>query len=205
MEEIYEYRGVEGAVYAEVLQDTEDAFETGEVKNFTGVSEIGKKTNSSSDTHYYDNAAAIAINSTGADEVAVSSAAIPLDILAEVTGQYYDKETGMLVEGERENKYFAFGYKTKKTNGKEVYVWRLKGTFSIPDSIHKTENDGTDAEGQEITYKGISTVHKFTKTGKKARAVNVDLEAEKVDAADFFTKVQTPDTVKAKTAQTISA
>ena len=195
MGEIFESRGVEGAVFAEVTKDTVEAFETGKVEEFTGVSEIGKKTSSSSDTHYYDNAPAIAINSVGADEVTISSAAIPLDILGKLTGQFYDEDTGMLVEGERENKYFAFGYKTKKTNGKEVYVWRLKGTFSIPDSTHKTENDGTDAEGQQIVYKGISTIHKFTKTGKKAKAVNVDLETGKANVEEFFSKVQTPDTV----------
>ena len=199
MNEIFEYRGVEGAVYAEVTKDTADAFETGAVKPLTGLSEIGKKTSSSSATHYYDNVPAIAINSTGSDEITASTAAIPLDVLAEITGQEYDEATGMMVEGERKNKYFAFGYITEKTNGKQVLVWRLKGTFSIPDSTHKTKDDGTDAEGQQITYTGISTTHKFEKYGKPAKAVNVDTEKELADVTDFFSKVQTPDTIKAKT------
>lgn len=197
--EIVEYRGVENAVYAEVKKDTGEVFETGEVKKLAGLSEIGKKTNSSSATHYYDNAPAISINSTGADEVTASTSAIPLEILAEITGQYYDEETGMFIEGERTNKYFAFGYKTKKTDGTEVYVWRLKGTFSIPDSTHKTEDDGTDAEGQQLVYTGISTTHKFEKNNKKAKAVNVDTGKDRVDVSTFFESVQTPDTVKPKT------
>lgn len=53
------------------------------------------------------------------------------------------------------------GYRTKTTDGTEILVWRLKGTFKIPDSDHATEDDGTDANGQEITYTGISTTHKF--------------------------------------------
>lgn len=195
---IVEYRGVENAVYAEVLKDTLDAFETGEVKPLAGLSEIGKKTNSSSAVHYYDNVPAISINSTGADEVVANTSAIPIETLADITGQYYDEETGMLVEGEREQKYYALGYITKKTDGTKVYVWRLKGTFSIPDSTHKTEDDGTDAEGQQVTYTGISTIHKFTKTGKPGKAVNVDTGKELADVTEFFLKVQTPDTVKAK-------
>lgn len=198
--QIYEYRGVSGAVYAEVTKDDGTEFTTGEVKEFVGVSEIAKSTDSSNEAHYYDNVPAIIINSTGSDEITINASAIPLNILAEITGQYYDEKTGMMVEQERENKYFAFGYRTKKTDGTEMLVWRLKGSFSIPDSDHATEDDGTDANGQEITYTGISTTHKFTKTTKAARAINVDTSLELVDTAKFFEKVQTPDTVTAKAA-----
>lgn len=194
---IYEYRGVSGAVYAEVTADG-DTFTTGEVKDFTGVSEIAKSTDSSNEPHYYDNVPAVIVSSTGSDEITINSSAIPLDILAEITGQYYDKETGMMVEQERTPKYFAFGYRTKTTDGTEILVWRLKGSFSVPDSDHATEDDGTDANGQEITYTGISTTHSFTKTSKPAKAVNVDTSLDLVDTTEFFKKVQTPDTVTAK-------
>lgn len=195
---IVEYRGVSDAVYAKVTKDDAEAFETGEVKDFVGVSEIAKSTESSNETHYYDNIPAVIVSSTGSDEIVINSSAIPMDIQAEITGQYYDETTGMMVEQEREPSYYAFGYKTKKTDGTEVYVWREKGTFTIPDSTHATEDDGTDANGQEITYTGISTIHKFTKTGKSARAVNVDTGLGLADVSTFFDKVQTPDTVKAK-------
>lgn len=194
---IYEYRGVSDAVYAEVTAD-DDTFTTGEVKDFTGVSEISKATDSSNEPHYYDNVPAVIISSTGSDELTINASAIPLDILAEITGQYYDKATGMMVEQERTPKYFAFGYRTKTTDGTEILVWRLKGSFSIPDSDHATEDDGTDANGQEITYTGISTTHKFTKTGKPAKAVNVDTSLDLTDTTEFFKTVQTPDTVTVK-------
>lgn len=194
---IYEYRGVSGAVYAEVKEDGE-TFTTGTVKDFTGVSEIAKSTDSSNEPHYYDNVPAVIVSSTGSDEITINSSAIPLDILAEITGQYYDEATGMMVEQEREPKYFAFGYRTKTTDGTEILVWRLKGSFSVPDSDHNTEDDGTDANGQEITYTGISTTHAFTKTGKPAKAVNVDTSLDLVDTAEFFKTVQTPDSVTAK-------
>ena len=195
--EIYEYRGVEGLVAAEVVKDEADAYETGEVFQIAGVAEIGRTTENSSETHYYDNVPAVVIASTGADTVTCSVSAIPLDVLAKITGQQYDDTLGVLVEGQRESKYFALGYKTKKTNGKEVYVWRYKGQFSIPDQTNTTENDGTDANGQEITFTGISTTHKFTKTGKPAKAINVDLEKELADVTGFFDKVTTIDDLQA--------
>ena len=193
---IVEYRGIEGLVYAEVKTDTTDTqgYTTGTVKELAGVAELTKSTESSSEAHYYDNMPAVVIESTGSDEVTVSVSAIPLEVLADITGQYYDVDTGMLVEGARESKYFAMGYKTKKTDGTGIYVWRLKGTFSIPESTHNTEDDGTDAQGQEITFTGISTTHKFTKTGRGAKAVNVEAEGG-ADVSNFFATVQTPDTV----------
>lgn len=178
--EIFEYRGVEGLVYAEVTKDDEEEYVTGAVKELAGVAEIGRTTETSNESHYYDNVPAIVVSSTGSDEVTCSVSAIPLNVLADITGQIYDETTGAFIEGEREVKYFALGYKTKKTNGKEVYVWRYKGTFTIPDSTHQTEDDGTDANGQEVTYTGISTTHRFAKIkNKRAKAMNVDLEKDR--------------------------
>lgn len=205
MSEIFEYRGVEGLVAAEVTVDDNETGEghgyvTGTPFEIAGVAEIGRATENSSETHYYDNMAAIVINSVGADTVTCSVSAIPLDVLAKITGQKYDATKGVLIEGSRENKYFALGYKTKKTNGDEVYVWRLKGQFSIPDQTNSTENDGTDANGQEIVYTGISTTHRFTNNNNKGcKAINVDVALGKADVSEFFDEVTTPDTLEAVT------
>ena len=193
----FEYRGVSNAVYAPVLTDTPEAFTTGTVKDFTGVSEIGKSTDSSNETHYYDNLPAIVIDSVGSDEISINSSGIPMDVIADITGQYYDLNTGMLVEQEGTPGYFAFGYITDKTDGTKVLVWRLKGKFSNPGTTAATKNDGTDANGQELTYTGVSTLHKFNKNGKPARAVNIDTSVNStMTEADFFATVQTPDTIE---------
>ena len=192
----FEYRGVSNAVYAEITADTAENFTTGAVKDLTGVSEIGKTTDSANETHYYDNLPAIVIDSAGSDEITINTSGIPLDVLADITGQYYDQTTGMLVEQESTPKYFAFGYITDKTDGTKVLVWRLKGKFSIPGTTSATKDDGTAANGQELTYTGISTVHKFTKTGKPARAINIDTSVNQtMTDATFFETVNTPDTI----------
>ncbi|MCF0231353.1 MAG: hypothetical protein HUJ63_03580 [Enterococcus sp.] len=201
--EIYEYRGVEGLVAAEVTKDTngtgaEDGYKTGDVFDIAGVAEISRKTDAKNESHYYDNMPATIVTSTAADEVTITASAIPLDVLGKMTGYHYDDTTGSLIEGNREFKYFALGYKTKKTNGEEIYVWRYKGTFNIPEQKNTTENDGTDATGQEIVYTGIQTTHKFTKTGKGAKALNVDLGKDKAKVDTFFDTVTTPDTLQPK-------
>lgn len=198
MSEIFEYRGIEGLVYAELLEDTQETLTYGEVKPLCGVATLSRTTESSSEAHYYDNIPAVVIASTGADEVTIGVSAVPFDVLADITGQHYDETLGAFVEGERESKYFAIGYKTAKTNGDEVYVWRYKGTFGIPDSEHNTKDDGTEATGQELTFTGINTTHKFVKTGKTAKALNVDLGKELADVSTFFDTVTTIDDLKAK-------
>lgn len=197
MATITEYRGVRGLVYAEVTADTADAFTTGEVKPLAGVAEISRTTETSDEAHYYDNMPAIIVSSTGADEVSITTSAIPLDVLADITGQDYDQTAGALIEGDRASKYFAIGYITEKTDKTEMFVWRYKGTFGIPDSTHATKNDGTDANGQELTFTGIQTTHKFDKTGKGAKGITVDTSVAKVTEDAFFTKVYTPDDLTA--------
>ena len=196
---IYEYRGVRGLVYAPVTKDDSTGFTTGTVKPLAGVAEISKSTESSNEAHYYDNLPAVVVSSTGSDEITISTSAIPNDVLADITGQYYDSTTGMFVEKERTSKYFAIGYITKATDGTEMFVWRLKGTFNIPDQTNATENDGTDANGQEITFTGISTTYKFTKTNSPAKAITVDTSINATAENAFFASVQTPDTISAGT------
>lgn len=206
LQEIVEYRGVEGLVAAEVTHDENDetGYTTGPVFAIAGVAEISRTTDSSNEAHYYDNIPAVIVSNTASDEVTISASAIPFDVLAEITGQNYDSTTGALIEGPRDFKYYALGYKTQKTNGDEVYVWRYKGTFNIPDQTNITQNDGTDANGQEIVFTGISTTHKFSKTGKGAKALNVDVAKNLADVTNFFTTVVTPDTLQAKTAYTLT-
>lgn len=194
---ITEWRGVERLVYAKVTQDDAEAFVTGTVKPLAGVAEVSRSTESSSETHYYDNMPAIVITATGSDMVTINTSAIEFDTLADITGQTYDDATGMFVEqGERNPGYYALGYETKKTDGTKVYVWRLKGMFNIPDTTNSTENDGTDANGQELTYTGISTTHKFEYNNQAAKAVNIDTSVNESFTADtFFGSVQTPDTI----------
>lgn len=200
MADIFEYRGVSDLVYAEVTKDDSTEFQTGTVKSLAGVAEISKASNESSETHWYDNLPAIVVQSQSSDTITINASGLDLATLADLKGQIYDATTGTYIEGEGTTKYFAIGYKTQNTNGDEMYVWRLKGTITVGDETHQTKNDGTDANGQELTFTGISTIHKFTKTGKPAMAVTVNSTLDLIaNAAQFFNAVQTPDTITAKT------
>ena len=192
---VYEYRGVKNLVYAEVTADDENAYTTGTVKTLAGVATITARVETSQEAHYYDNAPKVLIGSTGANTVTLTVSAIPLEVLADITGRTWDATHGAIIEGPQTPKHFAIGYEFDRTDGGKVYVWRLKGMFAIPDQTSNTIDDGTDADGQELTFTGIETTHAFTATGKGARAVAVDDALGLAQTSNWFSAVVTPDTL----------
>lgn len=197
MSKYFLFRGVDSLVYAEVTSDTAEAFVTGEVKELSPVAEIGKTTETSSEAKYYNNIPMFIDSSEGPDEISCRVVPPALNVLADITGKYFDEETGMMIDGPATKKYFAIGYRTKGNDGLYRYVWRLKGTFNIPDETAVTEDDGTESNDQELIFTGIHTVHKFTKSGTTAKGIIVDERIGNGDVSTFFETVQTPDTVKA--------
>lgn len=209
----FEFRGVDSFYIAPVTQDDKDGYVTGTPVYFQPVQEIGKTTDSNSEAHYYDNKALIVVNSESADTIAITMTPPMLDQLAQITGKSFDETTGMYVDGERQNQYFAIMYRTKGTDGKYRYVSRLKGTFNIPEETVSTENDGTDTTNTQVTFTGVYTAYEFNK-GKKvngawvkgsAKGVVVDERYGLVDFSTFFNQVQTPDSVQASNPATMDS
>ncbi len=207
VQEIFEFRGVDNLMVAEVTKDDATEYTAGTPETLSYIAEVGKSTETSSESKYYDNQPMLVINSEGADEITLTIAPPSLRMQAWLTGKSFDETTGMMVDGERVNRYFAIMYRTKGTDGKYRYVSRLKGTFGIPEETTATEDDGTDSNNMELTFTGISTSHKFTH-GKMitagnwekgaAKGVVVDERYALADVSKFFESVQTPDTVTAK-------
>lgn len=209
MAEIFEFRGVDNLFVAKVTKDDNEAdggYTCETPVRLSYVAEVGKSTDSASEAHYYDNKAMIVVNSESADTITLTIAPPELKILAKIIGKSFDETTGMMVDGERQNDYFAIMYRTKGTDGKYRYVSRLKGTFGIPEETSATENDGTDTNNTQVTFTGIYTNHEFTKgkyngtTWEKgsAKGIVVDERYDKANLSTFFNAIQTPDTIEVK-------
>jgi phi13 family phage major tail protein len=204
-QQVFEFRGVDKLYVAKVTADTAEAYTCETPIFLSPTAEISKATDSNSDAHYYDNKAMIVINSESADTITITMAPPELSKLAKIIGKSFDSTTGMMVDSPKQNDYFAIMYRTKGTDGKYRYVSRLKGQFSIPDETNQTENDGTDANNTQITFTGIYTEHEFTK-GKYngssweksgVKGIVVDTRYGLADVSDFFSAIQTPDTIEA--------
>lgn len=212
MADVFEFRGVDNLYYARIIQDDAAGYIADTPKRLSPVAEVAKSTDSSSEAHYYDNKPMIVVASESADTITITMAPPELDILADITGKAWDAATGMLIDGPRENAYFAIMYRTKGTDGKYRYVSRLRGSFSIPEEDNQTENDGTDTTNTQITFTGIMTEHEFTKgryengqwVAASAKGIVVDERFGLVDFDDFFSAIQTPDSVQASGAKRVT-
>lgn len=197
-----EFRGCKNLVFAEVTQDTAAGYVTGEVMPLAPVAEISKSVETSSEAHYYDNKAAIIIDTEGSDTVTFTIAVPDDATYALLTGRTYDSTSKRFIESERVQKYFAVGYILGEVGEgeDERYVWRYKGTFNIPDETSATKNDGTDANNLSLEFTGIYTDHDFangkgTGIAGAAKAMFIRSSANVTTAAQFFSTVATPDTV----------
>lgn len=201
-----EFRGCKRLVYAEVTKDnnlstTGEGYVTGTVKALAPVAEISKSVETSSEAHFYDNKAAIIIDSEGEDTVTFTIAIPSDEVLADIEGRTYDATAKRFIESERTQKYFAVGYILGEAGEgeDERYVWRYKGTFNIPDETSATKDNGTGANNMSLEFKGIYTEHEFTNgkgTGKKgcAKAMFIRESSEVATADQWFSAVATPDT-----------
>ena len=203
-QQVFEFRGVDSLYIARVTGDSLEGYTTDTPIYLSPVAEISKSTESASEAHYYDNKAMIVVNSESADTIAITMAPPVLEKLALIIGKSFDETTGMMIDGERTNDYWALMYRTKGTDGKYRYVTRLKGQFNIPEEDNQTENDGTDTTNTQIEYTGIYTEYQFIK-GKyengawkkgSAKGIVVDTRYNLVDTSTFFSQVQTPDTIQ---------
>lgn len=197
-----EFRGCDNLVIAEVTADDNTNYTTGAVQVLAPVAEVSKTVESSSETHYYDNTGMIIIQSEGSDEITLTVPALPLDVLALVTGKTLDATTGAFIDGPVTERYFAVGYRLRLTDGTYRYVWRLKGSFAIPDETSATEDDSTTTNNQQLTFTGVKSIYEFTNGGGpnvkgRVKAVVIDERDGKCDCSTFFSTVQTPDTVGA--------
>lgn len=196
-----EFRGCKNLVFAEVTADSATAYTTGEVMPLAPVAEISKSVETSSEAHYYDNKAAIIIDSEGSDTVTFTIAVPDDATYAMLTGRTYDSTKKIFIESQRVNKYFAVGYVLGEIGEgeDERFVWRYKGQFNIPEETSATKNDGTDANNLSLEFTGIYTTHEFANgkgTGVKgaAKAMFIRESANVCDQDDFFSEVVTPDT-----------
>jgi len=193
-----EYRGCRGLVIAPVTKDDATGYQTGAVIPLAPVGEISKSVETSSAAHYYDNKAAIVINSEGNDTVAYTIAIPDDETLALITGRVYNSTTKQFIEAPRKEQYFAVGYILGEVGEgeEEVYVWRYKGTFNIPDETSATKDDGTDANNMSLEYTGVYTQYQFENGGGenvKSSAKAMRMKASDVEKTAFFGTVTTPD------------
>lgn len=202
--EYNEYRGVRGLVIAEVTKDDSSGYTAKEWEELSGVQAVAVAKNESSETHYYDNLAAIVIDAEGADELTLTVSILANKTRAKIDGVEYDLTQDMIVNTPKKRKYFALGYIGEKTDGTEEFNILYKGKFSGGGETHNTKNDGTEATNVEYTFTAVHTTAKIY-SGKSVKSVKVPASTKVTEANVFGTFTDgvstldplTPDEIKA--------
>lgn len=204
--EYNEYRGVRGLVIAEVTKDDSSGYTAEEWEELSGVQSVAVAKNESSETHYYDNLAAIVVDAEGADELTLTVSILANKTRAKIDGVEYEQTQDMIINTPKKRKYFALGYIGEKTDGTEEFNILYKGKFSGGGETHNTKDDGTEATNVEYTFTAVHTTAKIY-SGKSAKSVKVPASTKVTEVAVFGTFTAgvstldplTPDEIKALT------
>lgn len=176
-----EYRGVRGLVVAEVTKDDTTGYVTEKWEELSGVQSVAIAKNENSETHYYDNKAAIVVDAEGPDEVTLVVSILANKTRAKIDGVGYDESRDMIINTPKKRKYFALGYIGEKTDGTEEVNVFYKGKFSGGAETHNTKDDGTEATNVEYTFTAIHTAAKIYTVGsvaQSAKSIKVTVSAE---------------------------
>lgn len=192
-----EYRGIRGLVLAELTEEVQEDGSVkatyGEVIKLAGVQSVSGEVNESSESHYYDDMAAIVVDSEGEDTYTLVVSVPAKKTRALIEGTTYDEATGALIGTKKDKKYFALGFIADKIGGSEEYNWIYKGKFTGGNKTHNTKDDGAEGTNMEYTYTSIHTAAKYAKAGNSnCKYLSVDNDG-KADLTTFFDKVTTPD------------
>jgi phi13 family phage major tail protein len=194
-----EYRGCKDLVYALVTKDEagEGGYTTGDVKSIAGAQQISVAKTASQETHFYDDTGVIVVSSNVEQVSTFTTSVTDLATKAELLGKLFDPTLGMMVENNGTPPEVAVGYRIRETDGTWLYVWKNKGTFAPPNEVSATQDNGTTTNNEEWAFTSVSTVHEFTKGGS-IQGFYVDEGLGLADLTNFFTTVQTPDTIQPK-------
>lgn len=206
-----ELTNIDNLHYARVLTDNTDSYQAGANNYLAPAAEMKKEAKVDTATRYYDGKPMFSSSSEASTEVALTISGVPSKKAAELTGKPYDAARGIMIDtGDvSDAPYYALSSRAELGDGGYRYYQFLKGQFSIGAEDAKTKEDKVTASTVELTYTGLATIHEFTMPdGKKKSAKGV--QADTTDAAftgadAWFSQVQTPETLGAPAALTMTA
>lgn len=118
--------GLKDLHYAILTTDSKDVLTYGEVKPMVGAINATINPNISTQELYADDQLYDSTSTMGKVDVEVETAEMPLEVRAEVQGATI--RDGVLIEKSTDiAPHIALAFKSQKTNGKNRFVWLLKG------------------------------------------------------------------------------
>ncbi len=196
---------------AAVTADTSAAYTTGTNDYLAPVAEIQHEAKIDTANRYYDNKLRFVTNTEGATEVKITVSGVPCSMAAEYTGKPYDSSKGVFIDtGDASNTpWRTLSGRMDLGDGGYRYFQYLKGKFAIGTQSAQTREDKTNVKTVDLTYTAVITEYKFTmpdSTTKGVKGVFADTtDSAFVTGDSWFSQVQTPATIGAPAALTMSS
>ncbi|PKN87785.1 MAG: hypothetical protein CVU46_03130 [Chloroflexi bacterium HGW-Chloroflexi-8] len=186
--------GVDSLYIAAITQDTAAGYVAGTPEYLAPVAELRAEPAVNSETQYADNQAYDTMSSVGETLITAVITNIPAEMYAKITGQVFDSTTGRVYENEGAAPYFAFGFRSLKSNGKYRYYWFPKVKFSLPKEEQSTKADTPEFKTRELLITAIKTVYQFDlgDINDSVKRVWGDEDTTNFSATNWFTTVQVP-------------
>ena len=190
-EEVFSPIGLRDVVTAELLTDPEGGAPTyGAVEPLVGAIDFDISDNSGDpDAQYYDDGEHDVILPDPELKGTMEMADIPPEKYAKLLGHKVDQFGVVIDNAEDKPPYFAWGFKSAKSNGKDRYVWYYKGRASRAQDKHTTKQGKTiNRQSTKLTV----TFVKLNSTGNARAFVDEDSAAFATKKATFFSAPYIP-------------
>jgi phi13 family phage major tail protein len=193
--EVYSTIGLRDVVIAKLLTDEAGSTPTyDDVEPLVGAIDLDVSDNGGDpDVQDYDDHEGDVIYPSPDLRGTIEMADVPPAMLAKLMGHRVDKY-GVVVHNEEDKPpYFAWGFKSEKTNGKDRYVWYYKGRCrQMPQDKHTTKPSNGKTPTRQTTKLQVTFI-KLTSTGDARAFVDEDTEEFATQKATFFAAPYTPD------------
>ena len=189
--EVYSTIGLRAIVVAKLLTDETDSTPTYDpVQPLIGAIDLDVSDNSGEpDAQYYDDGEHDVVLPDPELSGTIELADLPPEKQALLLGYKVDKNGVVIHNADDKPPYFAWGFKSKKSNGVDRYVWYYKGRCTMPQAKHTTKQKDLNRQ----TTKMKVTFVKLNSTGNARAFVDEDSEAFATAKATFFNAPYTPD------------
>ena len=189
--EVYSTIGLRAIVVAKLLTDETDSTPTYDpVQPLIGAIDLDVSDNSGEpDAQYYDDGEHDVVLPDPELSGTIELADLPPEKQALLLGYRVDKNGVVIHNADDKPPYFAWGFKSKKSNGVDRYVWYYKGRCTMPQDKRTTKQKDLTRQ----TTKMKVTFVKLNSTGNARAFVDEDTEAFATAKATFFNAPYTPD------------
>ncbi len=181
-----------------VLEDSVEKYEAGKPEYLAPVAEVTHESNTTPNKRYYDGVLRFVDMVDGDGNVKIIVSGVPYSKAAELTGKYYNKDTGELYDAgtPKDTPWRTLSGRMELAGGEYRYFNYLKGKFSLGSEQARTKEDNITVNTTELTFTPAVTIHEFqldADTVGGVKAVKADTTDEKFTKKDtWFDKIQTP-------------